>query len=88
MDAQPGGLDGKLFEIFVLRLEAQDVASSAVPGIPIAGDLDGVLLVQHGVENRLLGKTRGKLAPAARADQRKLVFANRSIESECLDFAH
>jgi hypothetical protein len=49
-------------------LEAGDEAGAALSDIPVMGDLCRVLLVEDGIENRLLRKPRGKLTPAGLLD--------------------
>jgi hypothetical protein len=49
--------------------EASDEAACVVAGVAAFGDLDGVGLVAHGIENRLLGEARREAVEARGLDE-------------------
>src|SRR5262249_39545015 len=55
-------------------------AGSRVLRVPVAGDLRGVGLVEHRIEQRLAGEARREGPSAAPSDQLELLLANRSEE--------
>jgi len=81
MNSGAGLLHGKLIEVIAVNLEAKDIASRAVPCVPVAGNLCGVLLIQHGIKDRLFGEAWRKSAPVGCTDECKLTFPCWSIES-------
>src|SRR5919202_5274146 len=63
--------------------EAGDVAAGAggwIPRVPLAGDLDGVRLIQDRVEDRLPRQARRERAPAAGLDQRELLRSDGTVQ--------
>jgi hypothetical protein len=57
-------------EIVLLDLEFRDEIRAASRRIPVAGDLDGIVIQKHRVEDRLVGQARRKSAHAEIADER------------------
>jgi hypothetical protein len=60
--------------------EARDIAALAIPGIPITGDLRGIFLEEHGIEDGLDRQARRKRGKVALADQRQLFLADGPVE--------
>src|SRR3712207_339723 len=63
------------------RNEARE-AGGRIARVPVAGDLDGVLLREHGVEDRLVRQAGRELAPAARLDQLQLRTAHGAVQGD------
>ena len=82
------------------RVTAQEVSPNLEPGhvaheaggrvlcVPVAGDLDRVVLVDDRVEDRLARETRREGADAARPDELEFLLADRAVERHGLDRAH
>src|SRR6185295_13703690 len=63
---------------FCCDLESCDIPGPALFHVPVARDLDRVLLVRDRIEDRLLWKPGRKLTPSRGLDQLKLFRTNRS----------
>lgn len=61
-------------EVLTSDLEAQNVPSSAVPGVPISRDLNRILLFEYRIKDGLIRKTRRKGFPSTVADQNQFGF--------------
>jgi len=62
--------------------EAGDETGTGGGHIPVAGDLDGVFLVHHGIEDRLVGQTRGEGFPSALFDQSEFFGSDGTVEGD------
>ena len=62
------GLDGKLCKVFGLNLKSKNGTRPAIASVPVACNLNGVVLTENRVEDRLLGEARRKSPPAAGAN--------------------
>src|SRR3569623_854676 len=64
--------------------EAGDKATLVVVmlGVPVAGDLAGIVLVGHGIEDRLLGQPRRKGFPPRRLDQRQFFGSHGAVQRD------
>ena len=71
---QIGSLHSKLSHVSGTRF--------GIRRIPIPGYLNGVILIEHGIENRLSRKAGRKTPVAARLDQIKLGLAHRPKEKD------
>src|SRR3546814_10418771 len=71
MRAAARRLDPIAVEIGFQHLETRHIAAAARTHIPVARDLDRIILGCHRIEDRLLRQTRRKCAHAAFADQRQ-----------------
>jgi hypothetical protein len=85
MDVAADSVDLVAREERGVDLEPGDVAEVArlgATGVPIAGDLGGVRLVEDWVEDGLLGQARRKRRIAARADEREFDGPDWAIEGD------
>jgi len=63
--AAPSGLANLIaVEKGAAHAEARDIAFAAGRHVPVAGDLDGVVFAQHGIEDRLVRQARREFAHA------------------------
>ena len=68
--------------------EARDIARAAGRHVPVAGDLDGVVFAQHGIEDRLVRQARRKFAHAGFLDQAQLRRPDRPPQRDGFFLAH
>src|SRR5262245_61166187 len=73
---------GYLAATSVRILEAGHIADAAVGDVPVPGDATGVVLVEHRIENRLLGEARREFPIAAGGNQRQFPGSHRTIEGD------
>src|SRR3546814_9478655 len=82
MRAAARRLDPRAVEIGCQHLETRHIAAAARTHIPVARDLDRIILGCHRIEDRLLRQTRRKCAHAAFADQRQFCEPYRAPKGD------
>src|SRR3546814_11037136 len=82
MRAAARRLDPIAVEIGFQHLETRHIAAAARTHIPVARDLDRIILGCHRIEDRLLRQTRRKCAHAAFADQRQFCEPYRAPKGD------
>src|SRR5438046_505473 len=65
-----------------LNLEARDEARAARRNVPVARDLDGVVLGEHRIEDRLIRQARRECTHAGLLDQLELFRPDWAPEGE------
>ena len=65
-------------------LETRHKATGAIASVPALGNLDGILLVAYGVEDRLFRETRWKATEPCLLDQLQLGQPHRSEKDDCI----
>src|SRR5262249_52434908 len=75
----------KLARVDVREGETGDVACERLLlRVPVSGDLDGVLALQHRIEDGLLGQARWKAGEATFPDENELAHSYRAPEDHRL----
>ena len=74
-------LNRELLQVLGINVELRHETGEAVSlGVPVAGNLFGVFEVHHGIEDRLVHKTRRKSSVAGFRNEPKFMSADRAIQ--------